>query len=72
MIEGATMCRTPAAAAVRISVRVVASKNSLLPRFPDDAVLVASITASTPASAASRPAPVTRSVPAERAITIAS
>jgi hypothetical protein len=72
MIESATMCRTPATAAVRISVRAVASKNSLLARLPDDATLVASITASTPASAASRPSPVTRSVPAERAITITS
>ncbi len=66
------MCRTPAPAAVRISVRAVASKNSLLPRLLLEATLVASITASTPASAASRPTPVTRSAPAERAITIAS
>ena len=72
MIESATMCRTPAAAAVRISVRAVASKNSLLARLPDDLTLVASITASTPASAASSPSPVTRSEPAERAITITS
>ena len=49
--------RTPATAAVRASIRAVASKNSLLTRLPADATLVASITASTPASAASRPSP---------------
>jgi hypothetical protein len=72
MIESATMCRTPAPAAVRVSVRAVASKNSVLARLPIEVVLVASITASIPASAASSPFPVTRSTPADRAITVAS
>jgi hypothetical protein len=68
-IDRATWCPTPARTPACSSAVVVAAKNAIERRAPAVCTLLTSTTAALPASAASSPAPVTRSTPVARAST---
>jgi hypothetical protein len=67
MIETTTIRLTPARSPAALRLRAAVVKNSVAACSSGDGPVAASMTTSTPASAASRPSPVMMSTPRERA-----
>src|SRR4051812_29541408 len=68
MIETTTIRLTPAAAPARCRFRAEAVKNAVASSWSGEGPVAASMIVSAPASASSRPSPLTTSTPLERAI----